>query len=107
MRNRTMEWPRVRKANGWRRLTLGLLLVAIGASAVGAQKPGQMPGMGTHLDDMKWGNTLFVLLDELEIAPGRVGRPVSLDARAWYGGAVHRINVVGTEVGLAAGGTPL
>lgn len=74
-----------------RKVVLALLLLVGVARAGGAQAPVPLPGDDDHLHDMKWRNTLFVLVDELEIAPGRDGRPVALDARLWYGGAVHRV----------------
>ncbi len=36
-------------------------------------------------------NYLFVLVDELEYAPGLGERPILIDAQAWYGGDYHRL----------------
>jgi len=33
---------------------------------------------------------LFLILDQLELAPGREGRPVTFDATSWWGGDVQR-----------------
>jgi copper resistance protein B len=33
----------------------------------------------------------FALLDQLEVAPGRDGKPISLDSTAWVGGDVNRV----------------
>lgn len=51
----------------------------------------QMPGMPEHKEMMAWGNTLFVLFEQLEYSPRGPERPVSVDARSWYGGAYNRV----------------
>lgn len=51
----------------------------------------QMPGMPEHIEMMSWGRTLFVLVDQLEYSPAGRGRPLNVEARAWYGGAYNRI----------------
>lgn len=50
-----------------------------------------MPGMPEAKEMMRWGNTLFVLFDQLEYSPAAEARPVSVDALAWYGGAISRM----------------
>jgi copper resistance protein B len=57
------------------------------AASARAQMPG-MPSMPHH--DMRWSNTLFVLVDQLEYAPGSDGRVIGLDASVWYGGSRTR-----------------
>ena len=80
----------------WRRhlATVALAsLLAIGlalAPSASAQMPGMSEDMG-NMKDMRWGKALFVLLDELEYAPGNAQRPVNLDGRMWYGGAYQRL----------------
>lgn len=69
-----------------RQAALAVLLAGT-ASAAGAQ----MPGMPEMKEMMSWGRTLFVLFDQLEYAPGGEGRPVNVDAVAWYGGAYNRM----------------
>lgn len=70
-------------------------VVAAGAAAltvtIGAPAGAQMPGMPEMKHMMSWENTLFVLFDQLEMAPGADGRPVSVGALAWYGGARRRV----------------
>lgn len=56
--------------------------------------PAQLPGMPEQERMMEWGKTLFVLFDQLEYAPGFAGRPVNVDGRAWYGGAISRLWVL-------------
>ena len=51
----------------------------------------QMPDMPEHAEMMSWGRTLFVLFDQLEYSPAGRGRPLNVEARAWYGGAYNRI----------------
>ena len=68
-------------------------LMALGfalAPSASAQMPGMPDNMG-NMKEMRWGKALFVLLDELEYAPGNVQRPVNLDGRMWYGGAYRRL----------------
>lgn len=60
------------------------------ASCASAQMPGMPEPMG-NMKEMRWGKALFVLLDELEYAPGNAQRPVNLDGRMWYGGAYKRV----------------
>ena len=60
------------------------------APSASAQMPGMPEDMG-NMKDMRWGKALFVLLDELEYAPGNAQRPVNLDGRMWYGGAYKRL----------------
>ena len=50
-----------------------------------------MPGMPDAKNMMSWGNTLFVLFEQLEYAPAAQTRPVNYDARIWYGGAYQRL----------------
>ena len=72
--------------------TLALLMVVslALAPAARAQMPGMPENMG-NMKEMRWGKALFVLLDELEYAPGNSARPVNLDGRMWYGGAYKRL----------------
>lgn len=80
---------KLRTVAGRRAVAAAAIMVAAGAAAARAQMPG-MPGM-SEKKHMVWGNTLFVLFDQLEYAPGAAGRPVNLDALAWYGGAYNRL----------------
>lgn len=67
-----------------------------------AQMPG-MPDMPVH-KDMRWTNTLFVLVDQLEYAPSSEERLASLDGYAWYGNARTRLWLrTQGEVATAAG----
>ena len=69
------------------------LFVAV-SLALAASASAQMPGMPSpegNMEEMRWNNTLFVLLDELEYAPGSAQRPVNFDGRMWYGGAYQRV----------------
>jgi len=61
----------------------------VGAFPVHAQMPG-MPDMPIH-KDMRWSNTLYVLIEQLEYAPDSRERAIDLDAKAWYGGALRRV----------------
>lgn len=72
--------------------TLALLMVVslALAPAARAQMPGMPENMG-NMKEMRWGKALFVLLDELEYAPGNPHRPANLDGRMWYGGAYQRL----------------
>lgn len=77
----------------WRRVVTLIALLILSALVVGIAPVAraQAPGMSEHLEEMKWGNTLFVLLDKLEYTPGSQARRVSLDGRLWYGGAYRRV----------------
>lgn len=70
-------------------------VVAAGAAAltvaIGAPAGAQMPGMPEMKHMMAWENTLFVLFDQLEMAPGAEGRPINVEALAWYGDADDRV----------------
>lgn len=66
-------------------LIAGVLAGTSGALAQ-TQPPLEMP----H-GEMRWAPTLYVLLDQLEYAPGSPERLVSLDGLAWYGGARNRL----------------
>lgn len=46
------------------------------------------PAAGEMMD---WGRESFILFDELEYVPGQPGRPISLEALGWYGGAYNRL----------------
>lgn len=72
------------------------LAVAATALLLGLSRssPAQLPGMPEQERMMEWGKTLFVLFDQLEYSPGAAGRPVNLDGRAWYGGAISRLWVL-------------
>ena len=81
-------------ASQTRRLRATLALVIGGTLLRAPWAPAQMPGMPvpSHaLEEMRWSNTLFVLFDQLEYAPGAPGRPVEVEMRAWYGGAYRRL----------------
>ena len=58
---------------------------------LGTEAGAQMPGMPETKEMMGWGNTLFVLFDQLEYSPAGLGRPVNVEALAWYGGAYNRV----------------
>jgi len=51
----------------------------------------QMPGMPEQKEMMAWGNTLFIMFEQLEYSPLERSRPASFDARMWYGGAYRRV----------------
>lgn len=55
---------------------------------------------------MSWGTGSLILFDQLEYAPGAEGRPVSLDATGWYGGAYNRlwVRAEGEQLTSARGG---
>jgi copper resistance protein B len=40
---------------------------------------------------MNWRPETFLLLDQLEYAPGGAGRPIDVEALGWYGGAYNRL----------------
>ena len=74
--------------------TPALALLVASSLALTPSANAQMPGMPApegNLKEMRWNNTLYVLLDELEYAPGGAQRPVKLDGRMWYGGAYQRV----------------
>ena len=79
----------------WRAIaTLTRASIIAASVALAPAARAQMPGMPEHMGDMKdmrWGKAFFVLLDELEYAPGNAQRPVNLDGRMWYGGAYERL----------------
>jgi copper resistance protein B len=66
-------------------MTSGVLLALAG--------PADAQGIGLkqlkHM--MAWGTGSLILFDQLEYAPGGEGRPLSLDATGWYGGAYNRL----------------
>ena len=68
-------------------LVTGLAVTAVAgrAAAQGHDMPAGMHG------EMEWTPTLFLLFDELEYAPGIAGRPVGMDAVAFYGGDINRV----------------
>lgn len=70
-----------------RRTAFGAFLIIASSGSADAQ----MPGMPEQKEMMAWGNTWFVLFEQLEYSPQGAERPVSLDARSWYGGAYNRI----------------
>lgn len=67
-------------------LVVGSLFVATAPVAVA-----QMPGMPEMKKMMSWERTLFILFDQLEYSPGGEGRPLNVEAIAWYGGAYNRL----------------
>jgi copper resistance protein B len=68
-----------RRGARWRAPQHVLALVALAAAA---------PAGAQVMDSELHG---FALLDQLELAPGRDGRPVVLEATGWYGGDVNRL----------------
>lgn len=73
-----------------RRLAMACVMLALAIASPGTARA-QMPGMPEHMEMMSWGRTLFVLFDQLEYSPAGLGRPLNVEARAWYGGAYNRI----------------
>jgi copper resistance protein B len=74
-------------------VALALASLATDSPPLDAQAPGMpsMPSMPNTADMMRWSNTFFVLLEQLEYAPSVSVRPVNYDARMWYGGAYQRL----------------
>lgn len=68
------------------RCTIGAFATLAWAAPGTAQSPPPM-----EMPHMEWTPTLFVLLDQLEYAPGSSDRLISLDGLAWYGGARNRV----------------
>ncbi|HEX7118611.1 MAG TPA: copper resistance protein B [Longimicrobiales bacterium] len=64
-------------------VALGALLLAVPGRARAQEMP-DPKGM------MRWGTESFLLLDELEAAPGAERGPVRLEATGWIGGAFDR-----------------
>jgi copper resistance protein B len=60
-------------------------------AAVASESRAQMPGMPEAKEMMGWGKTLFVLFDQLEYSSTGEGRPLNVEALAWYGGAYNRV----------------
>lgn len=56
-------------------------------------RPADAQGIGLiQLKEMMaWGTGSLILFDQLEYAPGGEGRPLSVDATGWYGGAKNRL----------------
>ena len=71
-------------------LRTGLLLVGFLAALA---RPAAAQGIGLEelKEMMSWGTGSLILFDKLEYAPQAAGRPVSLDAVGWYGGAYDRL----------------
>lgn len=71
-------------------LRAGLVLVGL---LVALARPTAAQGIGLEelKEMMSWGTSSLVLLDQLEFVPQAAGRPVSLDAAGWYGGAYNRL----------------
>lgn len=67
------------------------LLVAALSPAVPRPVAAQGIGMEQLKEMMAWGTGSLVLIDQLEYAPSSNGRPISLDAVAWWGGAYNRL----------------
>ena len=65
----------------------------LGALLVALPSPADAQGIGLQQlkETMAWGTGYLVLFDQLEYAHGGKGRPLSLDATAWYGGAKDRL----------------
>jgi copper resistance protein B len=80
---------------------LGGLLIALA-------RPADAQGIGLkqlkHM--MAWGTGSLILFDQLEYAPGAEGRPLSLDAVGWYGGAYNRLwfRAEGEQLTATSGG---
>lgn len=70
-------------------------------------RPADAQGIGLeqlkHM--MAWGTGSLILFDQLEYAPGGDGRPLSLDATGWYGGAKNRIWIRAEGEHLTSEGT--
>lgn len=74
----------------WRSVACSVMMGLGLATPLHGQMPG-MPHVGGGDMGMAWGRALFILLDQLEYAPGSPQRTVNVDARAWYGGAYRRV----------------
>jgi copper resistance protein B len=61
-----------------------VLTMLVLAAAMGWPRP----SAGQTMDQMKF---LFIMVNDLELAPGLAERPVLLDADAWYGGDFNRL----------------
>lgn len=68
-------------------------VAALGGLLFALARPADAQGIGLeqlkHM--MAWGTGSLILVDQLEYAPGAAGRPLSLDAIGWYGGAYDRL----------------
>jgi copper resistance protein B len=71
-------------------LRVGLLMSGILLALAG---PANAQGLGLKQlkNMMAWGTGSLILFDQLEYAPAGEGRPLSLDATGWYGGAYNRL----------------
>lgn len=67
--------------------------IALAALLIALARPAGAQGIGMEqlMDMMAWGTGSLILVDQLEYAPGGEGRPLSLDAIGWYGGAYNRL----------------
>ena len=81
-----------RKASNNRKSARLWLCVIVSGTCAGSARPADAQGAGAeHLKHMTWGTGSLILIDQLEYAPSTGGRPVSLDALAWWGGAYDRL----------------
>lgn len=83
---------RIERSRGWRSGVLGVGLV-LGSLLIALSRPAAAQEIDLELleKDMSWGTGSLILIDQLEYAPGAEGRPVSLEAIGWYGGAYNRL----------------
>jgi copper resistance protein B len=83
------------RTDSLRRLALHGLRVglALGGLLAALARPADAQGIGLkqlkHM--MAWGTGSLILFDQLEYAPDGEGRPLSLYAVGWYGGAYNRL----------------
>lgn len=77
---------------------LSALLLAASGSAEAQEMAGPAHGM-------TWGTVSLLRLDGLEYAPGAEGRPISLEASGWIGGAFNRVWFRADGEHLTADGT--
>lgn len=89
--------PHARRAG----VALTLLLLALARPAAG-----QGIGLEQLREMMDWGTGAFLLFDQLEYAPDGAGRPLSLEATGWIGGAYNRlwVRAEGEQLTVESGG---
>lgn len=97
---------RTERVRPWASASLRIILLASGI-LLALAGPANAQGIGLkqlkHM--MAWGTGSLILVDQLEYAPGGDGRPLSLDATAWYGGAKNRLWLRAEGEHLTSGGT--
>ena len=96
------------RAERLRRWISPLLRAAAVLGVLGMVSARSAEAQGIGLQQLKhmmaWGTGSLILFDELEYAPNAEGRPVSLDAAAWYGGAKNRLWLLAEGEHLTGGG---